>query len=107
MLTILAAVTVLCIIPNFSRSGAFYHVGFDAWIRALMALRPELEGSSEMSAPIDYDRNDLELELARKYLGLESVTSELINWSALLQYPELFRERTGLIPEEVLSNIRS
>ena len=95
------------LIPNFSRSGAFYHVGFDAWIRALMAMRPELEGRSKMSTPVDYDQNDLELTSARKYLGLESVTSELINWSALLQYPELFRERTGLIPEEVLSEIRS
>ena len=72
-----------------------------------MAMRPELEGRSEMSTAVDYDRNDLELTSARKYLGLESVTSELINWSALLQYPELFRERTGLIPEEVLSEIRS
>ena len=46
-----------------------------------------------MSEPTQWARPDLDIDAARKYLGLELVDELMINWHALINHPKYFRER--------------
>jgi hypothetical protein len=81
------------LIPNYSRAHDFYHICWDAWLRAFFLHHPELTNKSIMSETTQWGKPNLDIISARKYLGLNHVDDVMINWQALLNYPELFREK--------------
>ncbi len=78
------------LILNYSRPGDFYHVGFDAWIQALFQRQPTLKDIPSMTSSMDWDSDDLIHDKAMKYLGLNTITNEMINWHAFLNHSEAF-----------------
>lgn len=93
------------IIPNYSKPGTFYNIPMDLWTRALLKQAPHLIDKDMMDSEIDWGKNDLKLEEARKYLGLDIVLQRHLNWQAFFNYPDLFRQKMPEAYQSLLDKI--
>ncbi|MDX1685758.1 MAG: hypothetical protein R3275_11025 [Saprospiraceae bacterium] len=92
-------------IPNYTRSGDFYHIVFDLWIRALLRSYPDVLNKDLLDQDIDWGKKDLNLEKARAYLGLDIVLQRHVNMLAFFRYPQLSREKTPDLFKDLSSKI--